>query len=383
MTSARFRQRKTNGASPKITRDSPPSVEDSHLTVFADGFTRPLYATHAGDGSGRLFVVEQSGKIWIIKDGHRRSEPFLDISHLLSPASLSDDPDEEGLLSLAFHPDFATNGKLYVYYTEFFASDTVLASYQVRETNPNIVDETSAEILLYVWQPEIKHNGGHLAFGPDGFLYVSLGDGGTLRDTLGAGQNRKLILGSILRIDVDNGHPYALPADNPFVGDPKAEGEIWAYGLRNPWRFSFDRLTGDMYIGDVGEMSWEEVNFQPADSKGGENYGWNVYEGNHLFAGGEAPNYAPPFFVYGHAHGCTVTGGYVYRGEAIPSLQATYLFADFCSGRIWAAWRNSDLRWGLIELMKLDMRISSFGEDEAGELYIIDYRGAVYRFDPA
>ena len=372
-----------DGVSPGIVRTAAPSNAGIQITLIADDFFRPLYATHSGDKSRRLFVVEQSGKIWIVMDGQRWEDPFLDISHKISPVALTEKYSEKGLLTLAFHPDFAKNGSLFVLYTDFADADTVLERYQVSADNPNAVDPNSGEMLLHVWQPDGVHNGGHLAFGPDGHLYMSLGDGGPNGDPLGAGQNRQMLLGSILRIDVDEAGAYAIPADNPFVGDPAARDEIWSYGLRNVWRFSFDRLTGDMYLADVGFKRWEEVNFQPAASRGGENYGWSIWEGNQAFAGGEALNYMPPFFVYGHDQGCSVTGGYVYRGQAIPDLQAVYLFGDYCSGRIWASWRDKNLAWHTAEFMRTDLQISSFGQDEAGELYVVDYGGAIYRFDPA
>ena len=342
-----------------------------------------MYVTHAGDGSGRLFVVERRGKIWAIEHGERMEEPFLDVSHLTSHES-DLNYSEIGLLGLAFHPKYTVNGFLYIYYTDESDRATVIERYQVSEDDPDKVDPKSGQLILHHWQPKVSHNGGHLAFGPDGYLYVGMGDGGTRGDQLGAGQNRQILLGSILRLDVDSGLPYTIPPDNPFVNDGAARSEIWAYGLRNPWRFSFDRLTGDLYIGDVGLNRWEEVNFQPADSAGGANYGWNIKEGHEDFAGGTLMNYVPPIFTYGHEHGCSVIGGYVYRGAAIPKLQSVYLFGDFCSGRIWATWiRSGDMKRSVIELTKLDIAISSFGEDEAGEVYVIDYGGTVYRLDPA
>jgi len=365
-----------------ITRENAPSARNIKLTTIASGFNRPLYATHAGDGSGRLFVVEQSGKIWILRDGQKSEHPFLDVSHLISPIALTDEFTEQGLLGLAFHPGYKNNGFLFINYTDR-SGDTVVARYRVSSDNPDIADAINAEVIFHLLQPDAIHNGGHIAFGPDGYLYIALGDGGPLADPLGAGQNRQILHGSILRVDVDSGFPYAIPSDNPFVNEIGARGEIWAYGLRNPWRFSFDRATGDMYNGDVGSDTWEEVNFEPADSVGGVNYGWSVYEGNAEFAGGEAPNYSPPFFVYGHGHGCAVSGGYVYRGEAVQDLRGVYLFGDWCSGRIWASWRDHGFNWRVIELINLDVSISSFGEDEAGELYLIDYqRGKLHRIDP-
>ncbi|MCY4464837.1 MAG: PQQ-dependent sugar dehydrogenase [Chloroflexi bacterium] len=368
-------------AEPKIFRDSPPEPAAMQLTSVAAGFFRPIYATHAGDGTGRLFVLEQSGKIWILQDGARKTVPFLDVSALISRIALTQRYSEQGLLGLAFHPDYASNGVFFINYTDHGGS-SVVARYQVMPQQPYLADPSSGQIIFRLNQPYANHNGGHIDFGPDGYLYIALGDGGSANDPLGAGQNRQMLLGTILRLDVDNAFPYAIPPDNPFVNDAAALDAIWAYGLRNVWRFSFDRATGDMYLADVGQNQWEELNFQPADSRGGENYGWNVYEANTIFAGGSAPNHVLPFFAYSHSLGCSVTGGYVYRGSAIAGLQAAYLFGDYCTGRIWASWRDSSLTWQTIELMKTNMAISSFGEDEAGEVYVIDYAGTVYRFEP-
>lgn len=368
-------------AEPVITRDNPPDPAAIQLTAAAAGFHRPIYATHAGDGTGRLFVLEQSGKIWILEDDARMPVPFLDVSALISPNALSQRYTEQGLLGLAFHPDYASSGAFFIYYTDL-AGDTVVARYQVMPGQPYLAEPSSGKIIFQLSQPYGNHNGGHIEFGPDGYLYIALGDGGAANDPLGAGQNRGMLLGSILRLDVDSAFPYAIPPDNPFVDDAAARDEIWAYGLRNVWRFSFDRATGDIYLADVGQNQWEEVNFQPASSRGGENYGWNVYEANTIFAGGSAPNHVAPFFAYSHSLGCSVTGGDVYRGGTIAALQAAYLFGDYCTGRIWASWRDSSLTWRTIELMKTNMAISSFGEDEAGEVYVIDYAGALYRFEP-
>ncbi|MCY4062456.1 MAG: PQQ-dependent sugar dehydrogenase [Chloroflexi bacterium] len=382
LLSLSWAQAQENDTQVVITREDAPSARNIRLTTVVTEFDRPLYVTHAGDGSGRLFVVEQGGKIWIVRAGVKSALPFLDVSQLISPIALTGEYTERGLLGLAFHPDYKNNGQLFINYTDR-KGDTVVSRYRVSAENPDTVDALNADLILYLRQPHEFHNGGHLAFGSDGYLYMALGDGGPEKDPAGAGQNRQILHGSILRVDVDSGSPYVIPADNPFVNDAGARDEIWAYGLRNPWRFSFDRATDDMYIGDVGDRKWEEVNFEPADSSGGRNYGWNVYEGNAEFAGGEAPNYSPPFFVYGHEHGCSVTGGYVYRGEAIPDLQGVYLFGDFCSGRIWASWRDPGYHRRVIELMDTDLTISSFGEDEAGETYLVDFnRGRLYRIDP-
>ena len=370
-------------APPAITRESAPGANHVKLTeVIGGGLTRPLYITHAGDGSNRLFLVEQVGLIWIVENGAKSAQPFLDIADRITPAAINASYSEQGLLGLAFDPDYASNGIFYVNYTDR-AGGTVVARYQVSPDNPNRAAAISAQIIFRLPQPYANHNGGHIDFGPDGYLYISLGDGGSANDPLGAGQNRLMLLGSILRMDVHGSLPYEIPADNPFVGDERGLDEIWAYGLRNVWRFSFDRHSGGLYLADVGQNQWEEVSFQPADSRGGENYGWNIWEGSQPFAGGRAENHIPPFVEYSHGLGCSVTGGYVYRGTAIPDLQAAYLFGDYCSGRIWASYRDSQLQWHTNEFLNTNMQISSFGEDEQGEIYIVDYAGRLYRLDPA
>lgn len=366
---------------PVISRDQAPSAEDVEFTEIDSGFNRPLYLTHAGDGSQRLFVLEKTGKVWIIRDGLREQHPFLDLSALVTPTA-NNLTSEQGLLGMAFHPDYASNGRFFVHYTDRSGS-TAVARYQVSLSNPDVADASSGQIIFHLQQVYPNHNGGQISFGPDGYLYISLGDGGSANDPLGAGQNRRLLLGSIIRIDVDGALPYAIPPDNPFVGDDSALDEIWAYGLRNVWRFSFDRATGDMYLADVGQNLLEEVNFQPADSSGGENYGWNVWEGTNRFSSGSASGHVPPVFEYPHLLGCSVTGGYVYRGSAIPQLEAVYLFGDYCSGRIWAMYRDPDQNWQTNEFTDTGMAISSFGEDESGEIYIVDYTGKIYRIDPA
>ncbi len=377
-----YRLVRAHGSSSPSFRETAPSASDFDLTLIGTGYDRPLYLTHAGDGSNRLFIVEQSGKIWVIKDGVQLSQPFLNVSEIISQSALGEDSTEQGLLGLAFHPKYRANGTFFITYTDR-KGNTAVARYQVSQNNPDLADGESGTVIFHLAQPYANHNGGHVAFGPDGYLYISLGDGGSSNDPLGAGQNLALLLGSVMRINVDSDPSYAIPVDNPFVGVENARDEILSYGLRNAWRFSFDRLTGDMYLADVGQSSLEEVNFQPADSPGGENYGWNAWEGNQIFVGEQATNPVMPFFVYSHDHGCSVTGGYVYRGEEIPRLMSTYIFGDFCSGQLWAAWRDRDLNWHVIALQSTDYAISSFGEDEAGELYLIDYAGALYRFDAA
>lgn len=354
------------------------------LTLVANGYTRPLLVTNAGDGSNRLFVVEQTGVIWIIEDGTPLETPFLDVSDLISPDALNlRGYSERGLLGLAFHPDYEENGQFYINYTDH-GGDTVVARYLVSEDDPNVADPNSATTILTQFQPFANHNGGHMEFGPDGYLYIALGDGGSAGDPEGNGQDLGTILGKILRIDVDNGDPYTVPEDNPFVGQEDAAPEIWAYGLRNPWRFSFDAETGDLYIADVGQGNYEEVNFQPADSPGGENYGWKVYEATHPYSGGSLPDAVMPVAEYDHSQGVSVSGGYVYRGTQIPALQGVYFYGDFGSGTIWYLYRDSAGNWQSgVFIRNSGHNISSFGVDEQNELYLVDYAGSIYRFDPA
>lgn len=343
------------------------------LEQVVDGLEDPLYVTHAGDGSGRLYVLEQPGRVRVLEGGRLLETPFLDLTdRVLSRGN------EQGLLGLAFAPDFAESGIFYVHYTGRPDGRTVLARYRLREGDPYRGDPDSEEVLLSLEQPYANHNGGALLFGPDGYLYLALGDGGSAGDPENRAQNRESLLGKILRLDVSQPGPYHVPPDNPFVGRAGRD-EIWAYGLRNPWRISFDRATGDLYIADVGQNAIEEVNFQPAGSPGGANYGWRVYEGSRRYAQGEAPGAVFPVAEYTHAEGgCSITGGYVYRGKAIPDLVGTYLYGDYCTGYIWGLTRQ-DGEWRSVRLLDSDANITSFGEDEEGELYVVDRRGAIYR----
>lgn len=365
------------------TRDGAPDASKVMLTPVANGFVRPLLVTHAGDGTGWLYVVEQGGTIWLLIDGERQPNPFLDLSDRVSPEATQEGGyTERGLLGLAFAPDYADSGYFYVNYTDI-GGNTVLARYARSADDPMIADPDPVSVLLTQQQPFPNHNGGHLAFGPDGYLYIGLGDGGSAGDPLEAGQDLETWLGKILRIDVST-ELYTVPADNPFVGVDDAREEIWAFGLRNPWRFTFDRATGDLYIADVGQNQWEEVNFQPADSAGGENYGWNVYEASHPYSGASAPaDMILPIAEYSHGEGVSISGGYVYRGSAVPDLVGAYLYGDFGTGVMWSAWRNLSMEWESGIFMDTPYSISSFGEDEAGELYLVDYGGTIYRFDAA
>lgn len=357
---------------------SPPDGSKYQLTTIVDGFTRPLFVTHAGDQ--RLFILEQGGKISVFDKGSLLRKPFLDVSKLVSRSG-----NEQGLLGLAFDPHYATSAQFYINYTNV-DGNTIVARYTTAEDNPNVADPTTAEQVLEVDQPYSNHNGGDVVFGPDGYLYIGMGDGGSAGDPKGNGQNPKALLGKILRLDVNSTQkPYGIPKDNPFVKNARYAPEIWAIGLRNPWRFSFDRATNDLYIADVGQNAWEEVNFQPASSKGGENYGWNYYEGTHKYSKQDPPtdDMVLPFTEYGHDQGCSITGGYVYRGAKLPELRGVYFYGDYCTGIIWSSYRDSGGKWQTNIFMKTNLTISSFGEDVNGELYVVNHGGSVTRLEAA
>jgi glucose/arabinose dehydrogenase len=356
--------------------------------LVSDEFERPLYLTHAEDE--RLFVVEQRGRILIIENGELVGAPFLNIEELVR-----DTDNEQGLLSVAFDPDYAENGFFYVYYTgEEGDGDEFIARYEVSANNPNRANSSSARILLTINDPYGNHNGGQLQFGPDGYLYIGTGDGGAAADPHGNGQSLETLLGKLLRVDV-SGNRYRVPEDNPFVDDDEAEPEIWAYGLRNPWRFSFDRETGDLYIADVGQATIEEINFQPAGDPGGQNYGWDRFEGENVFEGDEdtpREGFTFPVHSYDHpslsqdlvetlANGarCSITGGYVYRGTALPELVGKYIYGDYCSGDVWALERDEDGDWHNELFVNTEYQISSFGEGLDGELYMMAFNNNVYR----
>jgi glucose/arabinose dehydrogenase len=337
------------------------------------GLDRPTFITHAGDGSNRLFVTEQKGRIIVLHDRTPRNKPFLDISRKVSCCG------ERGLLSTAFPKDYRKKNYFYANYTDL-SGDTVVARYRVT-ADPDIADPGSEEIILSIKQPYANHNGGQLAFGPDGFLYIGMGDGGLFGDPAGNGQKKDALLGKMLRIDVESGAvPYAVPPANPFVNKPGFRPEIWALGLRNPWRFSFDRRTGDLYIADVGQNAYEEVDFQPAASAGGENYGWNIMEGMRCYKSSscDKAGLTLPVVEYDHGEGCSITGGLVYRAERHRELQGIYFYADYCSGRVWGL-RQSGEQWHTKELLKSGLAVSTFGEDEDGNLYLADHdAGALY-----
>ncbi len=348
-----------------------------YLSVFANGFTRPCDITHCGDD--RLFVVEQRGKIWVLnKNGTKLPTPFLDID-----PSVGSSGNEQGLLGLAFHPEYPTTPYFYVNYTDN-SGDTKVSRFSVSIANPNLADANSELVLLTADQPYANHNGGCVKFGPDGYLYIGLGDGGSGGDPQNNGQKRTTFLGKMLRIDVDGGSTYAVPPTNPFVNDPNTLPEIWAIGVRNPWRYSFDRLTGDLWMGDVGQDAWEEIDFQPASSPGGENYGWRCYEGNHPFnntgcVGTDPLTYPVAEYVNGGGE-CSVTGGFVYRGFKYPTLYGHYLFTDYCSGKLW--WLKPNLTGGFDKEQIGDFvnnQMVSFGENKNGELLMLgNSNGNVY-----
>ena len=344
------------------------------LVQVTAGLNQPVDIVDPGDGSNRLFIVEQAGRIRIFDGNRVLTTPFLNITTSVLCCG------EQGLLSLAFHPNYRTNGFFFIYHVNT-SGNLVLARYKV-SSRPNVANKSSRKVLLTIPHPQFgNHNGGELQFGRDGYLYLSVGDGGSGGDPSNNAQNLNTLLGKILRIDVDQGDPYSIPSSNPFFNQTGVRREIWAYGLRNPWRISFDKLQGHLYIGDVGQGNWEEINFQPANSPGGSNYGWRRMEGRHCFNPSSNCNSGSlklPIFEYSHAQGCSVTGGFVYRGKAIVSLVGTYLFADYCSGTIWGSKRVSG-RWVTNAVLSTDKNISTFGQDQKGELYIADHAGVVFR----
>lgn len=353
----------------------PPGSDELRLEPLASGLDQPLYLT-APTGDPRLFVVEKTGRIRIVKDGVLLPTPFLDLSGDVSTGS------EQGLLSVAFHPDYASNGFFYVDYTNS-GGDTQITRYTVSGGDGDVADPASARPVLFVDQPFSNHNGGLLLFGGDGMLYVGLGDGGNSGDPQGNGQNLGTLLGKILRIDVDAGDPYAIPPDNPFVGRAGARGEIWAYGLRNPWRFDFDAATSLFYVADVGQNAWEEVNVVPAE-QGGQNYGWSIMEGVHCFDSSscDQSELTLPVLEYGHSDGCSITGGHVYRGSLAPAAIGHYFYSDYCTGflrsfRYDGSSVSDQTTWNVGDIGN----VQSFGEDAAGELYIVSANGTVYRVE--
>jgi glucose/arabinose dehydrogenase len=343
-------------------------------------FNHPVGIYNAGDGTNRLFVLEQEGVIYVFENSQtvRSAKVFLDIRD-----RVNDEGFEEGLLGVAFHPNYKTNGYLYVDYTAANPRRTVIARYQVDANDPNKANKNSELVILEVDQPYSNHNGGQLGFGPDGYLYIALGDGGSSGDPQCNGQNRKTLLGSILRIDVEspsNERKYGIPDDNPLVGNTEGyREEIYAYGLRNPWRFSFDPETDWLWTGDVGQNKWEEIDI----IESGKNYGWNVMEGKHCYEPSTSCNTTGlelPIWEYDHNTGHSITGGFVYRGSKIPQLIGSYIYGDFENGQIWALQYDGTSNPVNNLLFETDYEISSFGVDENNELYICDYNGRIYTF---
>ena len=382
-------------------------AEERNLSsvLIADGYKKPVFITSYPNNAKLLYIVEQAGLVKIINDGKKLSRPFFDINkRVVNPNRPG---DERGLLGFAFHPNHTNNGKFYINYMDN-DGNTIVSEFS---TNSELrANHKSERIILKLKQPYGNHNGGDIQFGPDGYLYISIGDGGKAGDPLNAGQDLSSLFGKIIRIDIEQ-KPYGIPKSNPFFGQKDKREEIWAWGLRNVWRFSFDKQTGDKYLADVGQNKWEEVNFEPASSKGGLNYGWRIMEANHCYDPKENcpteglikpiieyPNDAnhPAFafriieelsFSETDVEGCSVTGGYVYRGKKIKSMQGQYIFGDYCSGNIWTLKvvngkainfknRTEEINIGGGEFTTY---ISSFGQDSDGEIYIIDYNGGIYK----
>lgn len=348
-----------------------------HISLLAKGFGGVMAIKHAGDN--RLFVAEQIGIIKILhKNGTINSSPFLDISSKVRNSG------EQGLLGLAFHPQYKENGYFFVNYIDN-SQKTVVARYQVSSTDSSLANPLSETILLNINQPFTNHNGGDLNFGPDGYLYISSGDGGSGGDPQNNSQNITNLLGKILRIDVNNTSPglnYAIPNGNPFADGAEGKAdEIWSYGLRNPWRFSFDKQTGDMWIADVGQNAYEEIDFEPNNSVGGKNYGWRCFEGTHAYNSTNCDGgmYTPPVYEYAHDQGCSITGGYVYRGNKYPLLIGRYLYIDFCSGKLWSLKKNGNDWVNELLYQNSTRNFTTFGEDTNGELYMGTLNGEIYK----
>lgn len=347
---------------PPVNANSFPNGDDFEWQTLISGLDRPVDVQSADDGSGRLFIIEKYGAIRIFENGQLLDEPFLIITDRVNNGS-----NERGLLGLAFHPNYELNGYFYVNYTGD-GGHTRISRFQA---NGNAADPNSETVLLVIDQPFPNHNGGGLDFGPDGYLYAGMGDGGLAGDPYKNGQNTAALLGKILRLDVDSGDPYTVPSDNPFGN------EVWAYGLRNPWRISFDRATGDLWIGDVGQGEWEEIDYLPAGAQGGANFGWSVMEGGHGYDGLAQDGMLFPAAEYKHSEGgCSVTGGYVYRG-AMPEWQGIYIYGDYCTGFIWGLILNNGIFQNQL-IFQTGVTITSFGQDESGEVYLASDNGNVY-----
>lgn len=361
-------QTQTPSSVPKL-----PDANAYHWQLVTSGLDRPVGISYTGSEDKRLYIIEQAGLIRVVEGGVLLKEPFLDIRD-----RVGNQGSEQGLLGLAFHPRYPAAPYFYVDYTNL-AGNSVISRFSQASDQPGLADAASEKIYLTIEQPFANHNGGEVVFGPEGYLYLGLGDGGSGGDPMGNAQSTQSLLGKILRIDIDSGDPYAVPADNPFVNG-NGSPEIWAYGLRNPWRFSFDRLGGGLFIGDVGQDAWEEVDYLPAISQGGANFGWNFKEGNHAYQGSPPLNMQldDPIFEYDHRQGCSITGGVVYRGLDLTDWQGVYLFGDYCSGSVWGLLNLSNSAWQARHLFETNARITSFGENAAGDVYLADYQGGIF-----
>lgn len=352
---------------------APPSGIRLEQVLSGRGLGRVVGLEFPKDGDGRMFLVEQTGKIRLVENGELAPQPFLDVSDKITCCG-----EEDGLIGLEFHPDFEHNGTFYVVYTD--PESRTIVSRLFVSSERNLADRSSEREIISWSRPRVFHNGGAIEFGPDGHLYLGVGDGGNPLEA----QDLRSLLGKILRLDVDGAFPYSLPDDNPFIGDPFALAEIWAWGLRNPWRFSIDRKTGNLYVGDVGSSFFEEIDFQPGGGGGGENFGWPLKEATTCIdevEDCENEDLVDPIIAYAHKEGTcnAVTGGYRYRGRSAPTLRGSYIFGDFCRGEIWAARNNDAGNWAVNRLLDSELLISTFAEDPEGNLYLADYRGAIYR----
>jgi len=366
------------GIATDAATDAAPEKVEVALVKVVEGLDEPTAIANAGDGSDRLFVVQKEGLVRVVKGSALLPAPFLDVRDLVTDAG-----NEQGLLGIAFHPQFAQNGRFFIAFSAKDTNANSLAEFRVTTPGSDMADRDSGRTLLAIPDTRSNHNGGMVAFGPDDYLYFSTGDGGGAGDPDRAGQDIGVLAGKILRLDVDGGAPFAIPGTNPFVGRSGARGEIWAYGLRNPWRFSFDRETGDLWIADVGQNDFEEIDFQPAASTGGENYGWSVMEGTYCFRpadGCDTSGKVLPVYEYSHADGsCSVTGGYRYRGDAAPDLRGLYVFADYCQRDLLALAPDGD-GWRVLTIGRTPGRVTAFGEDESGEVYLVSGTdGGLYR----
>jgi glucose/arabinose dehydrogenase len=353
------------------------------LTPVVSGLSSPVQVANAGDGSNRLFVVEQSGTVRVIKNGALLPTPFISIADLLSTGG------ERGLLGIAFHPSYKTNGRFFLYFTRRNDGAIAISEYHRSSTNPDVATRVGAKRIITIAHPYTNHNGGRMAFGRDGYLYIGTGDGGSSGDPGNRAQSLDTLLGKMLRINVNGSvgsRNYKIPASNPYVGRAGLN-EIWGRGLRNPWGWSFDKVTGDMWIGDVGQDKYEEVDRSIVSTKStsggkGVNYGWRIMEGRHCYRPATGCNTAHlkfPVVEYSHSEGCAVTGGYSYRGSAVLALYGRYVFGDYCSGRIWTISRTALAPASKVLLMSTGFNISSFGQDEHGELYVLDLGGTLYK----